>query len=133
MMQERTDLDARVQNAVFGQPLLNPDEQHRCLGTFRERIELRITFAQALTHDFTAVLAPLLKAHPNYQLLLNGQLDMDVMGGYIRLANQFQVPFAIKTSKYYHAGADNAAVILCGDQALDRPQIDILERFPQAK
>lgn len=34
MQGKRPDLDQRIQNAVFGLPLVRPDEQHRCLGTF---------------------------------------------------------------------------------------------------
>lgn len=133
MQNERSELDQRVQNAVFGLPLLRPDEQHRCLGTFGERIELRISFAEALRYDCTKALQTVFNLNTGYQLLLNGQLDMDIMGQYIRLANHYDVLFAIKNSQYYHTDPDSAAVILCADHALNRDEVDIVARYPQLK
>lgn len=131
MQREQNDLDARLQNAMFGLPVLNPDEQHRYLGTFHERIELRITFEQALRYDFTPARIALFKNPITYQLLLHGQLDMDVMGRYIRLANQQQVRFAIKNSQFYHHIASSSAIILCTDHAIDRETIDAQQRYPK--
>lgn len=132
MQSEPTDLDTRVQNAMFGLPLLKPDEQHRCLGTFFERIELKITFAEALRWNCVPAMEALIK-HPqaDYQLLLNGQLDIEITGQYIRLANRYHLAFAIKTSQFYHTEADRAAIILCADHALNRPEVDVLKRFPK--
>ncbi|BBM21837.1 hypothetical protein SN13T_1873 [Lactiplantibacillus plantarum] len=133
MQNEQADLDKRLQNAVFGLPLLKPDEQHRCLGTFSERIELRISFAEVLRYDCTQALHAILETDATYQLLLNGQLDMDIMGRYIRLANQYDMLFAIKNSQYYHTDPDSAAVILCADHALNRDEVDVLARYPKLK
>lgn len=133
MQSEQPDLDKRLQNAVFGVPLLRPDEQHRCLGTFYERVELQISFAEALRYDCVGVLRDIWKKNTNYQLLINGQLDMDVMGQYIKCANQYGVLFAVKNSQYYHSDSDSAAVILCADHVLDREAVDILERYPKLK
>lgn len=131
MQGKRPDLDQRIQNAVFGLPLVRPDEQHRCLGTFYERIELRISFAEALKYNCSGVLQRLLKEKSKYQLLINGQLDMDIMGQYIQSAKQNGVLFAIRNSQYYRADSNSAAVILCADHALNRDTVDALERYPQ--
>ncbi|UVO57325.1 YueI family protein [Lactiplantibacillus plantarum] len=110
---------------------MRPDEQHRCLGTFYERIELRISFAEALKYNCSGVLQRLLKENSKYQLLINGQLDMDIMGQYIQSAKQNGVLFAIRNSQYYRADSNSAAVILCADHALNRDTVDVLERYPQ--
>ncbi|MDT7038149.1 DUF1694 domain-containing protein [Lactiplantibacillus pentosus] len=54
----RTDdqIDKHLQSALFGTPVLHPDEQHRNLGTFHERIDLGIMFTQALMRDYSAEL-----------------------------------------------------------------------------
>ncbi|WP_436670432.1 YueI family protein [Lactiplantibacillus argentoratensis] len=124
-------LGTRLQNGMFGVPDLHPDEQHRYLGTFYERVELQISFKQALRYDFTSVLVPVLRQPRDYQLLLNGQLDMDIMGRYMRLANQYSVLFTVKNSHFYHHNPDSAAIILCADHALNRTEVDILQRYPQ--
>ncbi|MDV0431110.1 YueI family protein [Lactiplantibacillus sp. DA1] len=131
MQNKDLDIDARVKNAVLGLPLLKPDEQNRCLGTFYERIELKITFSEAMRYDWMVILEKVIKKKRNYQLLFNGRLDMDVLGQYIRLANRCAMPFAIKNSRHYHQDAESAAIILCADYALNREEIDIMKRYPQ--
>ncbi|WHQ55404.1 YueI family protein [Lactiplantibacillus plantarum] len=93
MQNKDLDIDARVKNAVLGLPLLKPDEQNRCLGTFYERIELKITFSEAMRYDWTTILEKVMKKKRNYQLLFNGRLDMEILGQYIRLANRCAMPF----------------------------------------
>ena len=131
MQDNEEAVDTRLQNAIFGMPALHPDEQHRYLGTFYERIELQISFKQALRYDFTSVLVAIFQQSTDYHLLLNGQLDMDVMSRYMRLANQYSVSFTIKNSHFYHNDSDSAAVILCANHALNRTEVDILQRYPQ--
>ena len=131
MQNKNLDIDDRVKNAVFGLPLLKPDEQNRCLGTFYERIELKITFSEALRYDWTAILEKVIKKKRNRQLLFNDRLDMDILGQYIRLANRYAMPFAIKNSRYYQHSAESAAIILCADHALNRKEIDIMKRYPE--
>lgn len=41
MQNKDLDIDARVKNAVLGLPLLKPDEQNRCLGTFMSGSSLK--------------------------------------------------------------------------------------------
>lgn len=130
MVNNNDPVDSHLQNAVFGVPLLRPDEQHRCLGTFLERIDLKITFEQALTRDFTPELTAEIKRHPDFYLLIHGKMDGDILGRYVRLANRTNTRFAIKTSRYYHHDRDCAAVILCADHAIAVDQIDIGHRFP---
>ena len=40
--EEKSAVDQRLQNAVYGTPKINPDEQRRYLGTFRERVCLNL-------------------------------------------------------------------------------------------
>lgn len=123
-------IDNHLQNAVFGIPLLKPDEQHRYLGTFLERVDLRITFAEALSRDFSTELAAEIHQHPDYFLLFHGKLDADILSRYIRLANYTNIRFAIKTDRFYHCEAQCSAVIFCADHAINVAQPDIVSRFP---
>lgn len=52
MANSEDQMDKHLQSAIFGAPVLHPDEQHRNLGTFHERIDVGITFTQALMRDF---------------------------------------------------------------------------------
>ncbi|VDG20823.1 hypothetical protein MUDAN_BIHEEGNE_02455 [Lactiplantibacillus mudanjiangensis] len=124
-------LDPRLQNALFGLPLLRPDEQHRYLGTFRERVDVCISFTQAWQRDFVTELQIELAKVPNAQLLLHGKLDADLLSHYLHFAQQQQLPFSIKTDLYYHHEHDDAAIILCADCPLNYADINIVTRFPE--
>lgn len=40
MANSEDQMDKHLQSAIFGAPVLHPDEQHRNLGTFHERIDV---------------------------------------------------------------------------------------------
>lgn len=45
--------DQHLQNAIYGTPKINPDEQRKYLGTFRERVGLTINVDQLQQADWT--------------------------------------------------------------------------------
>ncbi|MFC6180213.1 YueI family protein [Lactiplantibacillus daowaiensis] len=130
MSQSEDQMDKHLQNAIFGAPVLHPDEQHRNLGTFHERIDLGITFTQALLRDYSPELQTEIQAHPNYQLLLHGLLDQDILDRYIRLANRSNLRFAIRNDLMYQHQPDSLAIALAAPAAITPATIDIDQRFP---
>lgn len=130
MAQSDDQMDKHLQSAIFGAPVLHPDEQHRNLGTFRERIDLGVTFTQALTRDYSPALATEMRAHPDYQLLLHGLLDQDILDRYVRLANRLNVKFAIRNDLMYQHTPDSLAIAFTATTAITPKTINIDERFP---
>jgi len=130
MSQSEDEMDKHLQSAMFGTPVLHPDEQHRNLGTFHERIDLGITFTQALLRDYSAELQTEIAAHPDYQLLLHGLLDQDILDRYIKLANQANLKFAIRTDLLYQHEPDSLAIALAAPSAINPATINIDDRFP---
>ncbi|MDQ7938125.1 YueI family protein [Lactiplantibacillus sp. WILCCON 0030] len=131
MSQSEDEMSKHLQSAIFGTPVLHPDEQHRNLGTFHERIDLGITFTQALLRDYSAELETEISAHPNYQLLLHGLLDQDILDRYIKLANQANLKFAIRNDLLYLHEPDSLAIALAAPCAIQPATINIDDRFPQ--
>lgn len=130
MSQSEDQMDKHLQTAIFGAPVLHPDEQHRNLGTFHERLDLGITFTQALLRDYSPELRTEMLAHPDYQLLLHGLLDQDIIDRYICLATKNQIRFAIRNDLMYQHQPDSLAIALAAPMAIHPPTIDIDERFP---
>lgn len=124
-------MDKHLQSAMFGTPVLHPDEQHRNLGTFHERIDLGATFTQALTRDYSAAFQTEMTAHPDYQLLLHGLLDQDILNRYVRLANQQNIKFAIRNDLMYQHTPDSLAIALAAKTAITPDTINIDVRFPE--
>ncbi|ERL45845.1 YueI family protein [Lactiplantibacillus paraplantarum] len=131
MADNESDFERRLQNAIWGMPVLRPDEQHRCLGTFYERIDLRVSFQQALQRDFTLELTQEIHLHPEYYLLFNGKLDDDILSQYVGMAQRTQTQFAIRNDRLYRYERESAAIILASLGAINMPTIDIVERFPE--
>lgn len=132
MSQSEDEMDKHLQSAMFGTPVLHPDEQHRNLGTFHERIDLGITFTQALLRDYTTELQTEMQAHPDYQLLLHGLLDQDILDRYVKLANQQNVKFAVRNDLMYQHTPESLAVAFCARTAISPASINIDDRFPLA-
>jgi len=130
MSQSEDQMDKHLQNAIFGAPVLHPDEQHRNLGTFHERLDLSITFTQALLRDYSPELRTEMSAHPDYQLLLHGLLDQDILDRYICLASQNQIRFAIRKDLLYQHKPDSLAIAFAAPMAIHPATTDIDERFP---
>lgn len=130
MSNTEDQMDQHLQSAIFGTPVLHPDEQHRNLGTFHERIDLGVTFTQALTRDYSTELDSEMQLHPDYQLLLHGLLDDDILNRYVKLANQLNVRFAIRNDLMYQHTPASLAIALVANEALNRTSINIDDRFP---
>lgn len=130
MANSEDQMDKHLQSAMFGTPVLHPDEQHRNLGTFHERIDVGITFTQALMRDYSTELKSEMIAHPDYQLLLHGLLDEDILDRYVKLANQQQLRFAIRNDLMYQHTPTSLAIALVADCAIMPTTINIDERFP---
>ncbi|VDG20006.1 YueI family protein [Lactiplantibacillus mudanjiangensis] len=131
-MSTEDELDKHLQSAIFGTPVLHPDEQHRNLGTFHERLDLGITFTQAYRHDYTMPLQTEITAHPDYQLLIHGLLDPDILEQYVCLATKNNLRFAIRTDLKYLHEPDSLAIALAAPSAITPATIDIDQRFPEA-
>ncbi|WP_313264924.1 YueI family protein, partial [Enterococcus sp.] len=68
------ELEKRLDTGMYGTPRVNPDEQRKYLGTFRERCYLSMTVTEMKKKDNQKTL---LNALPDYQgalVLLNGKL-----------------------------------------------------------
>ena len=72
--QEKSSLEQRLQNGVYGTPKINPDEQRRYLGTFRERVCLTISNAQIKERSWTTAVETELKKGVVTQVFINGNL-----------------------------------------------------------
>ena len=74
------ELEKRLDTGMYGTPRVNPDEQRKYLGTFRERCYLSMTVTEMKKKDNQKTL---LNALPDYQgalVLLNGKLPESIAG-----------------------------------------------------
>ena len=128
------DLQDHLNHAVYGTKKLKPDEQKKYLGTFRERVDLTLTFEQTNTQFYLEALDKEVKLHPSYRLIVNGALEPLILTKVLKLAkkNNIQVTTTSNVS-FAHDINDIALVLASKDHALHQEQIDIALRYPKAQ
>ena len=98
-MSEKTPMEQHLQTAMYGTPKINPDEQRKYLGTFRERVSLAMTIAEVTNRDNISDFVTEITDHPNYQVIFNGHIDQADLAPYLKLVNTISnSPFEKKPS-----------------------------------
>ena len=125
------ELEKRLDTGMYGTPRVNPDEQRKYLGTFRERCYLSMTVTEMKKKDNQKTL---LNALPDYQgalVLLNGKLPESIQTDYITLLTKQQMEFRI-VSDAQDAGPDSIGLLIAGKEAVNEDVIDIEQKYPAA-
>lgn len=118
-----TEIDPHLQNAVFGTPEVNPDEQHHYLGTFRERVYMTQRIDSLDNDRFQAIWKQILTDHTDGVLLLNGVLDTDDLNPFMQLAQQQQVEFRLVSDPQLMK--TDLGIVYTADHAVHVEQIEI--------
>ncbi|WP_417852506.1 DUF1694 domain-containing protein [Weissella viridescens] len=90
-----TEIDPHLQNAMYGTPEVNPDEQHHYLGTFKERVYKTQRMETIGEDRYLKAWGEEFEHHPDGVLLLNGRLDADATMPYMQLAKQDGINFRL--------------------------------------
>jgi uncharacterized protein YueI len=124
------EMDPHVAAGIYGTPKINPDEQRKYLGTFRERVYAAQTVATMTEDQYLSVWQEELRNHPDGTLLINGHLPQETLDRYMKLASQAHVGFSMITSEDYKADPDKIGAELVAKEAVNVDQIDITKMQP---
>ena len=69
------ELQNHMNKGMYGTPQINPDERRKYLGTFRERVDVVITFEELNNPESLLDLSQEMSIHPDFRLIINGQVD----------------------------------------------------------
>lgn len=130
MADDKSNVDQRIQNSIYGTPKIKPDEQRRYMGTFRERVYLTISVAEAKQQDWSSALQKELQKHPDSLVIINGNLEDRFTRPYITMANQMTVQFTIKTGNDTKTDDDNLAVVVTDHKAVYESPVDVAKKYP---
>ncbi|WP_430602951.1 hypothetical protein IGJ02_000278 [Enterococcus sp. DIV0724b] len=124
------DLQKHLDNAMYGTPLLKPEEQRKYMGTFRERCYLTMTITQMKnTEDKRNFLNELTK-HPDATVLLNGAMAIDLQSSYIKLINEQKVKFTV-VNDFVENTPDALGLVLTAKEAVNEEMIDVELKYPK--
>ena len=116
------DVNERLQQEQLGNgsPKINPDEQNRYLGTFRERVIVAIKVSQLGNSNIQSQFAVSLKSHSIGKVLIDQQLAGDYFSTYVGLATQSKHSFTLLSGSTKSAHQeDPIAVVLAASTAVN--------------
>lgn len=119
------NLDDYLQQGMYGQKEIKPDERRKFLGTLRERVVIALTQAQVREENiFTEVEEPL-KSNRDATLLLNGNIDYAHLSKYIKLASKYKAEYTIVTNKEHNS---EIGLVLAQEHAVDKEDIYVTHK-----
>lgn len=80
--------DKHLQSALYGTPKVNPDEQRRYLGTFRERVCLTVSIEELTQDEWTQGFAKEIATEQAEIIFFNGNIDQSKLRPYILTATK---------------------------------------------
>ncbi|KIS04218.1 YueI family protein [Paucilactobacillus wasatchensis] len=123
--------DEHLQNAMFGTPKINPDEQRKYLGTFRERVMVTISVSQLQQFNWSNIFEQEITQPQVKIIFFNGNIEQSQLQPYIKTAAKIGTNFTIKTSPDYHIDNDNLAIVVAAKNAIHINPIDIAKKHPE--
>lgn len=126
------ELQNHMNKGMYGTPQLKPDEKRKYLGTFRERVDLTLTFEQIKDPEYLADLKQELTLHPELHVIINGQVENPLLSELMQLAQEANVTFTCNTDQTLHHGPKDLAVVVCDkNTALHVEEVDVAKRYPK--
>lgn len=127
---DKSAVDQRLENGIYGTPKIKPDEQRKYLGTFRERVCLTISVAELRQRNWTAAVTKELQRGIGNLVFVNGNLPHSELHPYIRAAAAANGQFTMKTDPEFKTDPDSLAIVIAAKDAVYQSPIDVTKRYP---
>lgn len=125
----KDELQQHLDKGIYGKPQVNPDEQKKYLGTFRERCYLSMNIKEMRDPIYSIALKSEIEKEPNAKLLINGAMPETLQQKYIAFASTNKIDFTIVSTATAESD-DKIGLLLVADHAVDEPVIDVAEKYP---
>ena len=123
----KEDVMDYLKRGMYGTPELKPEEKKRYLGEFRERVVLALTRKQVRGKDIPRQVYEALDAYRDITIVLNGDMEYEAIGKYIRLANERNVPYR-KVHNQLHE--TEIGLVIASPVSVDVPCIELSDEDP---
>lgn len=128
---EKSAVDQRLENGIYGTPKIKPDEQRKYLGTFRERVCLTISVRELDQHNWTMAITKELQRGIGNLVFVNGNLPHSELHPYIRAAAAANGQFTMKTDSEFRTTPDSLAIVVAAKDAVYQSPVDVVKRYPE--
>ncbi|WP_429970684.1 YueI family protein [Fructilactobacillus sp. Tb1] len=124
MTVENENVQNRLDQAMNGgTPKINPDEQRRYLGTFRERVALAIKNSEVYQPAAIAAVEKLIQSDNSLTIIINGNIPSSQQSPYIKIATKNNAKFTLTTDKIYGTNPNDYAVVVAAKTAINEPDV----------
>ncbi|MEX0380088.1 DUF1694 domain-containing protein [Leuconostoc sp. MS02] len=115
------DINERLQKEQLGgQSQINPDEQRRYLGTFRERVVVAVKASQLGNTHIQSQFETALRSHSMGKVLIDQSIAGDNFSAYVAIATRTKHPFTLLSHTSDVSFQDDPiAILLAADTAVD--------------
>ncbi|GLB46653.1 hypothetical protein WR164_06320 [Philodulcilactobacillus myokoensis] len=119
------------QSSSGNTPKINPDEQRKYLGTFRERVSLAIKIKDMSKDTAENNFKKEIKANPNYVVFLNGNVGQDQIGPYLKIAADNNIEFDIRTDSFYKTDPDSYGLVYANkNSSINVNPVEMSQKYP---
>jgi uncharacterized protein YueI len=126
------NLENRLDRAAAGEHRLDPDQQRKYLGTFRERvvctIEMDDIYRDDIVAAFSDVVSDLVLKYPVVHMAISGEVSDKTCIDYLKRAADLGVECKIVSE---HLNKIEFGIVLYTDDAVNVPETDIETLYPQ--
>ena len=126
----KDELQQHLDKGRYGSPRINPEEQRKYLGTFRERCFVSMTIREMKNNQDRHYLIEEIKKHPEGKLLINGAVPDTLQSEFIGLASKNAADFTIINDATVE-DEESIGVLLVTDHAVNEEIIDIEKNILQ--
>ncbi|MFC4402110.1 YueI family protein [Gracilibacillus xinjiangensis] len=117
-------LDDYIQEGIYGQKEINPDERRAFLGSLRERVILVLKQSEVRGSKGLEELEKAIKLYPDAKILMNGDMNFRFFKPYRELANRLKVTYTSVTDR---ESTTDYGLVLTMDYAIDKEEIFLKE------
>ncbi|MDM5294539.1 YueI family protein [Peribacillus simplex] len=118
----RLKVEDYLEQGIYGPKEIKPGERREFLGTLRERVVIVLKKSQVFEMNVYPEIEQMMKRHPRSKLFLNGQMDYQYLGKYIKLAISHNIPYKIVLNKDHNS---DLGLVLAENNAINNEVIYI--------
>ncbi|MFP3512084.1 YueI family protein [Peribacillus sp. SIMBA_075] len=124
----RLKVEDYLEQGIYGPKEIKPEERREFLGTLRERVVIVLKKSQVFEMNVYPEIEQMMKRHPRSNLFLNGQMDYQYLGKYIKLAISHNIPYKIVLNKDHNS---DLGLVLAENNAINN-EVIYIEKKNQA-
>ena len=130
MDNEKSELEKKVEEGIYGAPEIKKGEKRRYLGEYKERVIKYLTYEQVIEEGTYPEILEAIK-HPQAQkLIIDRSVDIDYAQDYIDLAHKNNISFKRVDSPDFKG---DVALVVVGSDAVNIKKRKVLSREERLK